>query len=169
MRRHAIRRAIKVADEVWVATALLHREHPARADFTVQEITRRAEQAGIEGHLRPSLYVHAIRHCVANLPPSPGRYRMLTATGPDTRRLFRSADAFHPQRDGAKTMPAREHLPERYQGLLDWYVTEFQSSKTSAPAQAESDPILDLRGVGRDLWGREHPDDYVRRLREGWW
>ena len=29
---------IKVADEVWVATALLHRENPSRSDFTPREI-----------------------------------------------------------------------------------------------------------------------------------
>ena len=168
MLRRPPRRTIKVADEVWVATALLHREQPERAAFSVQDITRRAEQANIEGHLRPSLYVHAIRHCVATLPPSPGRYRMLVATSATTRRLFRAGDAFHPQREGAKTMPAREDLPDRYQGLVDWYLAAYQPPATSRRT-AEGDPILELRGAGADVWGREHPDDYVRRLREGWW
>ena len=35
---------IKVADEVWIATALLHREHPDLADFTIEEIMERAGQ-----------------------------------------------------------------------------------------------------------------------------
>ena len=163
------RRTIKVADEVWVAAALLHREQPERHDFIVQEITRRVEQANIEGQIRPSVYVHAIRHCVAGLPPSPGRYRMLVATGPATRRLFRAGDVFHPQRDGAKTMPAREDLPDRFQGLVDWYLASYQPRQASRTEATEGDPILELRGVGKDVWGREHPDDYVRRLREGWW
>ena len=34
----------KVADEVWIATALLHREQPERKDFTIREI--RVEGAG---------------------------------------------------------------------------------------------------------------------------
>ena len=33
----------KVADEVWIATALLHREHPGRLDFTIAEIGGRAD------------------------------------------------------------------------------------------------------------------------------
>ena len=28
--------------------------------------------------------------------------------------------------------------------------------------------ILEMRGMGRDLWKDEDPDEYVRRLREGW-
>jgi hypothetical protein len=32
----------------------------------------------------------------------------------------------------------------------------------------EDDPLLALRGSGRDLWADEHADEYVRRLREGW-
>ncbi len=32
----------------------------------------------------------------------------------------------------------------------------------------EEDPILRLRGLGKEIWGDEHPDEYVRRLREGW-
>jgi hypothetical protein len=29
-----------------------------------------------------------------------------------------------------------------------------------------SDPLLALRGSGREVWADEHADDYVRRLRE---
>ncbi len=32
----------------------------------------------------------------------------------------------------------------------------------------EDDPLLALRGSGKDLWADETADDYVRRLREGW-
>ncbi|HEV2687240.1 MAG TPA: hypothetical protein VGV35_01760 [Bryobacteraceae bacterium] len=28
--------------------------------------------------------------------------------------------------------------------------------------------ILQLRGLGKDLWKGEDPDEYVRRLRENW-
>lgn len=30
------------------------------------------------------------------------------------------------------------------------------------------DPILKLRGDGRDIWADEAADDYVRRLRDDW-
>jgi hypothetical protein len=29
-----------------------------------------------------------------------------------------------------------------------------------------NDPLLALRGSGKELWADEHADDYVRRLRE---
>jgi hypothetical protein len=32
----------------------------------------------------------------------------------------------------------------------------------------EEDPLLALRGSGKELWADEHADEYVRRLREGW-
>ena len=39
---------LKVADEVWIATALLHREHPESPDFTVDEIVERAKKEGLQ-------------------------------------------------------------------------------------------------------------------------
>ena len=31
-----------------------------------------------------------------------------------------------------------------------------------------SDPILALRGMGREIWANEDADAYVDRLRQGW-
>src|SRR5947209_11343311 len=83
---------LKVADETWIATALLHRENPERQDFTVQEIVERARTENILGHLRPGIYVHANTHCVPNRAPSPASYRMLFETGTNKRRWYRSGD-----------------------------------------------------------------------------
>ena len=157
--------AIKVADEVWVATALLHREHPDRADFTIAEIVERAREEGLTAELRPGVYVHALQHCVANRPPNPGRYRMLLETAPNRRRLYRPGDPADGGRRGAKSAPARGAIPSRYQSLLDWYEGRYTSERGPRP---ETDPLLALRGSGRELWADEHADQYVRRLREGW-
>lgn len=163
-----IRRPVRVADEVWIATALLHREQPRREDFSVQEIVARAERERIEGRLRPGVYVHALQHCVANLPPTPGRYRMLFATGKNTRRLFRPGDPYDRQREHSKTVPSRESIPPEYHPLLDWYSTQYLERGNRTDRTPATDPILALRGTGCHLAGHEHPDDYVRRLREGW-
>jgi len=32
---------------------------------------------------------------------------------------------------------------------------------------SKGDPLLGLAGSGKDVWAAEHPDEYVRRLREG--
>ncbi|MBI2155195.1 MAG: hypothetical protein HYV92_12990 [Candidatus Rokubacteria bacterium] len=161
----AVKRPLKVADETWIAAALLHQENPSRQDFTVQEIVDRAAREAITGELRPGVYVHALQHCVANRLPNPARYRMLFATGKTTRRLFRPGDAYHPARDGSKVVPAKEDIPEEYRHLVDWYLTEYVSKRTDAE---KTDPILQLRGLGKEIWAGEDPDRYVRRVREGW-
>ncbi|HEX6503338.1 MAG TPA: hypothetical protein VF011_08820 [Terriglobales bacterium] len=161
----ASKRQIKVADEVWIAAALLHREHPRQADFSVAEIMQRAvHEAGSEP-LRPGVYVHIVQHCVANRPPNPGRYRMLYETAPGRRRLFRTGDPYDPAREGAKTTPRSEDLPEEYRKLLHWY-REWDA--VAGSRRIEDDPLLALYGSGKDLWADEHADQYVRRLREGW-
>lgn len=156
---------VKVADEVWIVTALLHRDHPKRDDFQVAEIVERAKREAITDDLRPGVRVHALQHCVANRPPNPGRYRMLYATGRLARRLYRPGDPYHPARDGAKTLPVRDEIPAGYHKLLDWYLTDYVCR---SPASQRTDPLLALRGSGRTLWASEHADAYVRRLREGW-
>ena len=165
MIRAAIEIEIKVADEVWIATALLHRDHPESADFAVEEIVERAKREGLHKPLRRGVYVHVIQHCVANRPPNPGRYRMLIETRPGRRRLFRTGDSYNPQRERAKITPEPEDIPHRYSALLSWYQ---DWSAMSAGKAMEEDPLLALRGSGKDLWADEHADDYVRRLREGW-
>jgi hypothetical protein len=156
---------IKVADEVWLATALLHRENPSRTDFTLNEIVERAAKEGIVNELRPGVYVHAALHCVANRPPNPGRYRMLYETRPKYRRLFRLGDSYDPQREGSKITPGTDEIPLRYFDLLGWYENWSQSQGKRA---GESDPLLALYGSGKKLWADEHADEYVARLRAGW-
>jgi hypothetical protein len=156
---------LKVADEVWIAAVLLHREHPERPDFTLGEIVERAKKEGLSKPLRPGVYVHVVQHCVANRPPNPGRYRMLLETAPGRRRLFRRNDTYHSGREGGKITPRQEDLPGKYEGLLAWYA---KWSSTGADKARETDPLLGLRGSGKHLWADEHADDYVRRLREGW-
>lgn len=116
---------IKVADEIWVATALLHREHPERSDFTVQEIVERAMQENLEGRYRPGLQIHASHHCVASKAPNPASHRMLTATGRGRRRLFRPNDPSHAYRGQGKTHPEKADLPQKYANLVDWYEQDY--------------------------------------------
>lgn len=156
---------VKVADEVWIVTALLHRENPSRAGFAVKEIVARARSEAIHGTLRPGVRQHASQHCVANVLPDPGRYKMLYATAKGTRRLFREGDPFHPDRRDGKVVPRREEIPAKYSDLLDWYWSEYVPRK---PGTHTKQSVLSLRGLGKELWAEEDPDSYVQRLREGW-
>jgi hypothetical protein len=161
--------AIKVADEVWLLLAMLHQRHSEQSDFSIEEIMLFASTAQELRRLlplRPGFYVHVVQHCVANRAPNPGRYRMLFETAPGRRRLFRPGDPYHPQREGGKTAPKAEDLPENwFRGLLTWY--RDWCSEFASRAQ-EQDPLLALYGSGKDLWADEHADEYIRRLREGW-
>lgn len=157
---------IKVADETFLATALLHREHPHREDFTIAEIVGRATQENIHGELRPGVRVHATLHCVANRAPNPGTYRMLYATGKSTRRLLLEGDNIHADRNG-KIFPDPDEVPEKYRELIAWAQRRFHTDR--APGRTRwLGGILDLFGAGKDLWKDEDPDEYVRKQREGW-
>lgn len=161
----ATKSRLKIADEVWIATALLHRERPNSLDFSIAEIVERVRREDLHGLLRPGVYVHIVQHCVANRPPNPGRYRMLFETAHGRRRLFRKGDSYHPGRETSKITPAIEDVPEGYGELLSWYRDWAADSLKDI---IENDPLLSLRGSGKHLWKDEHADEYVRRLREGW-
>jgi len=156
----AIDIGFRVADEVWIATALLHRENPDKSEFTIDEIVDCARREQPEVAPRPGLKTHIQAHCVASKPPQPATYRMLTAVG-KKRRLFKPGDPVHPQRAG-KIVPDRDEIPERYRDLLDWYEQEY------ARAAEEEDPFLAMEGLHKEIWEGIDPDEYIRELREGW-
>jgi len=140
---------IKVADQAWIATALLHREHPERPDFKLREIIERAaREFGFPRAERKGVWQHIVGHSVASNPPTPARHRMLTKTGRGRRRLFREGDAINPDRDG-KLTPAAEDIPTKYQPLLAWYQSEYNRNgqKTQGPAGSSS-PAAFLAFVG---------------------
>lgn len=152
-----------VADEAWIATALLHQEHPDRADFAIHEIVERAERIAGPAPLRPGVKHHISYHAVAQKKPNPGRHCLLFATARGRRRLFRQGDPRHPDRRG-REVPQRDQLPAAYRSLVDWY----RSVYSARAGDSTPDPILALRGVGGKLWAEEGADAYVARLREGW-
>jgi len=156
--------SVKVADQTWVVTALLHQEQPSREDFAVKEIMARARQEAISRPLRPSFHVHLIQHSVANRPPKPGRWRLLVETGPGRRRLYRPGDPYDPKREGSRALPEASELPPEYRDLLTWYRREYAQNA----GHSGDDALLALRGSGRALWADEPADTYVTRLREGW-
>ena len=156
-----------VADEAWCALALLHREQETRESFSAKEILDRVKAERASPVLRPGIQAHIYLHNVANLEPNSARYRMFYKLPNDTYRLFRpTTDQPHPSRKG-KIKPSREELPVQYHHLLDWYVQEY-CTKESAMKE-EDDPILQMRGVGKEMWASTDADEYVRDLRSNWY
>jgi len=163
--RSEILSRVKVADEVWISTALLHRENASATDFSIEEIVERARKEELQVPLRPGVYVHVVQHCVANRPPNPGRYRILFETSEGRRRLYREGDPYHPEREGGKVTPDPGEIPPSYGDLLEWY-REWLAQ--TGRGLIDNDPLLSAAGSGKKFWAEEGADEYVRRLREGW-
>jgi hypothetical protein len=185
MATQAVVADVSCAVEVFLATALLHREQPGRADFTIQEIVSRAARENITGEMRSGVNVHASQHCVANKTPNPAKNRMLFATGKHTRRLLLPGDETHPGRTG-KIFPEPGEVPHRYLGLLEWARARYErwggvggGPHGDAPAGGSHggetekalrwlESLFELDGLGKEHWKGLDPDEYVRKLREGW-
>src|SRR5271155_2560182 len=133
MKATPVKHDVKVADEVWLATANLHHAHPDRFDFSVDEIRKEVARLKLSEFIRPGVQIHLSVHCIANKAPNPGRYRMLIETTPGRRRLYREGDHFHKDRTGGKVTPAREDVPSKYRFLLDWYQYEFVQKRIGPP------------------------------------
>jgi hypothetical protein len=161
---------MKAADAIWIATALLHQEHPDAADFRVSEIIERTLAEELTDALPTTIQTHVSRHSVANLEPRYATLRMLQETAPGRRRLHWPSDPYHPGRQGApdqagtRFAPMPDDLPARFRPLLDWYANQQRVST----AQPSDDALLSLEGAGSGLWRDEPADAYVRRLRESW-
>jgi hypothetical protein len=154
---------LKVADEVWLAVALLHRENPSRVSFGPREIASRAQQLHPTVPCRPGVMPHIYTHCVANLDPTSGRYRMLYRNPDGGIRLYRDGDDYHPAREGSKTVPHRAALPEEYRELHDWYQHDYNARGSD---EDDHDPLMELVGLGADVWkSLGGGDAFIRWLR----
>jgi len=156
---------IRVADECWIALASLHRAHPDRSSFSASEILDRVKVEKVSPELRAGVQPHIYLHNVANLPPNSATYRMFYKREDGTYRLFKPGDEVHPKRRG-KTCPERGELPTEYQPLVDWYQRDYCGRSSRQPA--DEDFVLQMRGIGQEIWSDVNTDDFVSSLRSGW-
>ncbi len=122
------RHAIKIADQVWIAAAMLHREFPDREGFTSPDLEQRIRQEF--GTLGSGIATHLSQHCIANKKANPARYRILVEEYGGFKRLFRPGDVYHPDREGGKDRPHTQDVPARYHPLLDWYESTYTKQKS---------------------------------------
>jgi hypothetical protein len=160
----APRAGLRLADEAWIAAALLHRENPERLDFSVREIVDRAKSEGLSIPFRSGVETHVRYHGVADRDPRKVSLRMFTETSGGRRRLYREGDATHPLRRGKKVLPEPDAIPERYRYLLDWYRNEYALARRDEWLQG----VFDMIGSAKEAFRGIDPDRYVRQLREGW-
>jgi hypothetical protein len=129
---------MRVADAVWAATALLHRENPNAEDFEVREIVSRAIRENFVGGFRPGLQPHVSWHCVANKKPNGGRYRMLYETIRGRRRLLRGTTGVTPTAM-ATSDPKRQNFRQHAK----------RSSIGTTPSTRSGSGSQSLRRLGR--------------------
>lgn len=153
-----------ISNEVWVATALLHREQPSRPGFRPREIARQVAELHPETPNRKGVAIHIGSHCVANQKASPARLRMLWRNPDRTLRLYRPGDPHHPERKNGRMVPERADLSPEHRELLDWYWSEYAEQV----AAAAEDPIAALRGVGKELWRELGGEAFITGLRADW-
>jgi|SRR5579859_2646076 len=158
---------ILVADETWVALAMLHKRFPARQSFSTREILDQVKNEGAFPELRPGVQVHIHQHNIANIEPNPARQRMFYRLEDNTLRLFRPGDPAHPLRKG-KMAPKRSELPAKYHYLLDWYENEYCKQEGANGTPHIQDFILGMWGLGKEIWQGVDADEYVRSLRADW-
>ena len=159
---------LKAADLVWLATAQLQREQKDRAGFSPDEILKTALR--IEPNLGFSvntIRTHISRHCVANLAPAGAIHRILIRNPNGTYRLYRHGDEYHPGRAGGKTCPDTKAIPSRYQDLTEWFHGEYDNR---TEITAGEDPLLALRGLGKELWKElGGGEKFIHELRANWY
>jgi hypothetical protein len=161
-------RIMSAADLVWVATATLARESPERGGFSHDEIRRKVyELEPGHGFEDSTIRTHITTHCVADKKPDPGKHRKLHLNPDSSYRLYRPGDPYHPGRKDGKLLPDPNRIPVKYHDLLAWYRTCNTPAKRTS---AQTDPILALLGVGKEMW-RElgGGDKFIRELRENWY
>jgi len=161
---------VRIADRLWIAAALLQKEHPSRVAFSKAEILERLKREGLAaGVERGTLNAHLDQHLVANLPPSSGKYRMLFETADGNLRLFRPGDYTHPARlqlrKPSKLFPRLQEIPQRYHHLINWYENWSRIYPSRHAPNYDDDPLIRLIGSGKHIWAEEHADEYVENLR----
>jgi bifunctional DNA-binding transcriptional regulator/antitoxin component of YhaV-PrlF toxin-antitoxin module len=166
------RSSLKVADEVWVATALLHQERPEQNDFSVQEIKARARKEPWGQDLRVGFHQHVSHHCVATKTADPANHRMLSETQRGRRRLFKAGDPCHADRINGKIFPDKKNLPPEYHSLLVWYEAIYSHQPLNGGVDSGNTSESE-KGAGVAFVGSSGafviPDDLRRELgiREG--
>jgi hypothetical protein len=158
---------VKVADELFVILALLHRENPTKKAFTTGEVIERARVEGL-GSSEGSLRAHASGHAAANRPPGRnGRYRIVFVEDDKRIRLLRPEDYVHPDRH-QKFYPEPEEIPSRYLELLEWTKRWREKPITADFDTGWLSGLKQLRGLGKESWKGIDADEYVADLRKGW-
>lgn len=97
--------------EVWLAAALMHEE--GHSVFSPSRLCEEVERRF--GDAASGVRRHVSAHACASAPKNSGTvYNYLFRTSEGDYRLFRRGDTTHPSREGFKTCPHQDEVPEEY-------------------------------------------------------
>ena len=68
----------------------------------------------------------------------------------------------------AKTVADLEQLPPEARRIVRDLVALLRSRCSTGEAPGASHTLLELKGLGKEIWQDESAEDYVRRERESW-
>ena len=128
---------VKVADAVWVATAMLHESEGIHKSFSKGRISDKVIKE-IDSSKNAGSIEHNISvHCLANRPARPMKdnHCKMYRESRGRYRLYRSGeDDRDPSRRGCHVEPDRERLPPEHRKWIEWYHRVYCAKKApSAP------------------------------------
>ena len=122
--RHLSRNpSLTMPEAVWIATAILHKDHGADELFTVGQIADTVADRSVYSKppSKTSLQTAITGTCVANTNAASANHRLLYRAKPGKYRLYHKGDDYHKSRKGGLTCPKPDSLPPKYRELVKWY------------------------------------------------
>lgn len=156
-----------IPTRIWIGASLLHRD--GLEEFTGPRLIEKVRSLPFNQTEKSTLYAMLSQHVTANRPPTSFRLRYLLRLPSAERtlhlRLYRPGDECHPDRIHGKVSPAPDELPEPYRDLHEWYWQTYVPTRSPASAP---DPILALRGLGKEVWQSLGGTKFIDELRADW-
>jgi hypothetical protein len=161
---NAVNAGLTAADAVWLATAILHYQHPDDLGFPPVHIRNQVFIFELTKAQPRTVYQHIVQHVTASQPANPNRRRMLTELPNGYRRLYIKGDAYHPSREDGQSIPKIEDLPPDLRQWLPWYEHWSKDHLSKLARSPTEDPLERLAGT----WTFGDADSYLREMRDGW-
>ncbi len=117
---------VSAAIAVWIATAMLHKEHGLHKIFSNQTIIEKVIQQKLCNVSDKTISDHVAGHCVANAPTTTSStHRKLYRVSSGMYRLYKRGEPYHHTREHCKIAPLAFQLPDEYKELRSWYDKEY--------------------------------------------
>ena len=114
---------VAMPEAVWMATAILHRDHGADELFTAGQIADVVADKNLcaKPPSRAGLQAAITGTCVANTNAGSANHRLLYRAKPGKYRLYHKGDDYHKSRKGGMTHPGPKGLSPGHKDLVQWY------------------------------------------------